>query len=462
MAGLGHRIGPFELLERVAGGYRTSLYRAIRPDTSRPPRDAAIRMADDPEDAEAATLIHREYIALRAVHGDPHFPQVIGHYSGQAALAVTWLEGVSLADLIRARADRLVDINATTIVDVLVELAEALRRLNAVPHSGTPLLHGHLGSQRVTLGVDGEVYITGLGTRPRGRLPAYTAPEQAAGAFVDWRADQWALGAIGVELLLGERLYTDATSPETLARQGAVGPWVEAIQQQWPPIGRVLRRVLAPAAGDRYQSSDALLHDFMAARRLLGGLSQRRSLARQVAAHRDRLSAQRPPATRIDPRAEPSPQAPTQPQPIPPPPGTPVIVVAEESYAYATPAHALRPTPEPAPQQPRMPRPVAPEHTTNTHRPPPMPMGSAAISTVGNADDQEVTEPFPREDSDMVRREARIFQAAPLSAPGIDDDDEDTPLPSAVALQPNEIAGMIFATMFAVLGLYYLFTRLWV
>jgi serine/threonine protein kinase len=414
-------------------------------------------MADDPEDSEAAELIGREYQMLRAVNGTPYFPQIIGHYAGQAALAVTWIEGATLTDLIQARADRLVDINITTSIDILVELAEALRRLHAAAPSGQPpLLHGHLGCQRVTLSVDGDVYVTGLGVRPRGRLPAYTAPEQAAGAFIDWRTDQWALGAIGVELILGERLYTGTETPSASAREGVVRLWIERIGRQWPPIGRVLRRTLAPAAGDRYQSNDELVHDLMAARRTAGGLSQRRGLARKVTALRQRLSVQRPPATPIDPRQDPAPEVPAQPRPVSPPKNAPVIVVNEET-PYSPPPKPRQPYATTAPL-PRMPTPVAPvfesDHAMSDlfgpmpGDPPPREDPAALLPAVGIALE-------PGEELEPTEL------SAPPRRSGEDIEDDDTPA-SAVALQPSELAGMFFAILFAILSLFYLFTRLWV
>lgn len=470
MAGLGHRIGPFELQERVAGGWRTSLFRGVRPDTSRPPREAAVRMADDPEDTEAADLIQREYLALRAVNNDPRFPQVIGHYAGQAALAVTWIEGATLADVVQARNDRLLELSPATVADILVELAEALRRLHAVPHDGTPLLHGHLGCQRVILSTDGSLFVTGLGVRPRGRHPAYTAPEQAAGAFIDWRTDQWALGAIGIELLLGERLYDGTDAPVKAASDGDVGPWVERVGRQWPSLGRILRRTLAPAAGDRYQTSDELIQDLMAARRAVGGLSQRRGVARKAHAFRDKLSAQRPPATPIDPRPEPAAAQPAQPRPVSPPKHTPVIVVSEESdYSPAPPAPQPR-TPDIQPTQPRRtPTPIAPPRpgvvsdmalsamfATPSATPAPV---SVSVEPELEAD-LEPTEPLHDPFDEVL--EPTVMNRPPTPPGTTDHDLDDDKRRDPIALQPSEIAGMVLGILFAVLGLYYLFTRLWV
>ena len=132
MAGLGHRVGPFDLIERIASGRRTSLYHAVRPDSSRPPNAAAVRMADDLEDADAVGQIEREYAVLRAL-SDARFPEVIGHYAVQAALAVAWIEGVTLTDVVQARADGLVELNPATALDILTELSAGLRHAHSRP-----------------------------------------------------------------------------------------------------------------------------------------------------------------------------------------------------------------------------------------------------------------------------------------------------------------------------------------
>ena len=147
MAGLGHRVGPFELIERIASGRRTSLYRALRPDSSRAPRQVAIRMADDPEDAEVAAQIVAEYRVLREAT-DPRIPKVHGYYAGQAALAMSWVSGVSLTDVIVAARDGLISLDVATITDILIEIAGALRHAHAITGLPHPVVHGHLGSQR--------------------------------------------------------------------------------------------------------------------------------------------------------------------------------------------------------------------------------------------------------------------------------------------------------------------------
>ena len=120
-----------------------------------------------------------------------------------------------------------------------------------------------------------EGHRPGFGASPRGTFAAYTPPEQAAAAFLDARSDQWTLGAIGVELLLGERLYTGVSDRREAAINGSVDPWITMLEQRFPSASRVLGRMLSPAAGDRYESDGEVIADLLA-------------LARQCAAPADR------------------------------------------------------------------------------------------------------------------------------------------------------------------------------
>lgn len=467
-SGLGHRIGPFELVERIASGRRTSLYRAVRPTGSRPPTQVAIRTADDPEDIGAAEMIRDEYLAIRDLH-DPRIPRVIGFYAGEAALAITWVEGITLTDAAQAVRDRLIEIDPVTTVDILIEAGQALR----VAHN-LGRIHGHLGSQRIMLTPEGEIMILGIGVAARGRHPAYTAPEQAAGAFVDWRVDQWSLAAVGVELLLGARLYDNAEAPLQAAMQGAVAPWLHKIQQRAPAVARPLGRMLAQAAGDRYPDESAMLKDLMTARRELMRPSRRRALARQVLAFRDRLSVQKPPPSLVEPRPPPTPVRSTQPRPVDPPPRKVPVIITREEADFAPPPPQPRTTVVEPPGPRRRPRPVAPV------RPPPPPLTDLEPLpgfddpedepelTVGSPelepteallqDDLEATELYntPQLIDDPAFEEALIENEDTQGEAGNPDDEE-----APRSFQPTEMAAAALAGLFTTFGVVYLLYTLW-
>lgn len=271
---IGERVGPFQLESLISDGEGVSLYRAIRPEGSREPRVVAVRVADNPSDTNAAAVIRNEYEVLRHLN-DNRIPRTHGFYASQPALSLSHFEGVSLSEIIRLWQDEALTINVATAIDILMEIAQALRSAHATKREGIPIVHGHLGANKILLAPNGRVIVQGFGASPRGTFAAYTPPEQAAAAFLDARSDQWTLGAIGVELLLGERLYTGVTDRREAAINGAVEPWITMLEQRFPSASRVLGRMLSPAAGDRYESDGEVIADLLA-------------LARQCAAPADR------------------------------------------------------------------------------------------------------------------------------------------------------------------------------
>jgi serine/threonine-protein kinase len=94
---------------------------------------------------------------------------------------------------------------------------------------------------------------TALGT------PAYMAPEQAAGdPHVDHRADLYALGCIGFELLSGASPFANRTAQQTLAAQVSERP--EALDRRRPGVPPALALLVGPLLekrpADRPQSAE--------------------------------------------------------------------------------------------------------------------------------------------------------------------------------------------------------------
>lgn len=471
MSGLGHRIGPFELIERVASGRRTSLFRALRPDSSRAPREVAVRMADDPDDAETTAQIAAEYHVLRECT-DPRIPKVHGYYAGQAALAMSWIKGVSLTDVIVAARDGLISLDVPTIADILIEIATALRHAHSIHNLGHPIVHGHLGSQRVMLTEEGEIVVLGLGASPRGSHCGYLAPEQASGAFQDWRSDQWALGAIGVELLLGQRLYEGTDEPDKAAIIGDVRPWLEAAAPISSELLLPIRRTLATASGNRYQEESGLIRDLLAARRNIEGLGHRRAIARNVMAMQHRLSQQRPAVAPIQPRVD---RAATTSTPAPvPPPTTP-----PRQHRRRTPVVLSPPQPKPEPTReiwedpawlkpvsaPARPVPVQPVEVPDRPRSirvnPTLTPDDEGLAYTESTTDPVILEPTETLES-VEELEATEYYSEADAPYDFPEEASDAPVSVLLStLQPSEIAGMVLGLLFSVLGTIYLFTRLW-
>jgi len=315
---IGQRVGPFELAERIEGDGTATLYRAIRPAGSREPRVVAVRMADDPRDERAAAWIRNEYDILRALSEPPHpaLPRPYGYYASRVAVAIEDIDGVSIAEALQLRHEGRVPVDAATVLEILVELAQALRHAHSTTGPQGPIVHGHITPDLVHLTRDGQVKLLGFGREATRRAPAYTPPEQAAGAFQDARSDQWAVASLGLELLLGQPVYSGADDPMALALNGRVGPWLDRLERRWPEVCRVFARCLAPAAGDRYAREADLVRDLLAASRTLGGRADVRALAGRVAALLPQPAPiTPPPAAAPAPAAAPTPPAPEGPGP---------------------------------------------------------------------------------------------------------------------------------------------------
>ena len=294
------RIGPFELAECLGEGAGTRLYRAIRPHGARPPYEVCIRIATNPLDPVVAAAIRAEYETLRAMD-NPRVPRAFGHYADESALAMSYYAGASLADAIQARNDGLVNITISSALDFAIEIAHGFRHAPSMTGPGNQkIVHGHLGPQRIRITPAGELVLVGFGCVPRGRHPAYTAPEVANGSAATPRSDQWTLGSILVEMIVGERLYAAAANVEEAVREGDVAYWVQQAAEQHPELGGPLRTMLAADPAQRFAENHQLLKALLAAGRKIGGTVNRRSFATAVMAHGNRLSRVRPERASLD------------------------------------------------------------------------------------------------------------------------------------------------------------------
>lgn len=222
-----------------------------------------MRLAEAPRDEQAGAWVRHEYDVLRALD-DPRIPVAHGYYSSQVAVALTHVDGLSLQQVFDLRRDGELQLDIATSLDIATELAQCLRHAHSAAGPDGPIVHAQLDPDSVMLRRDGQVVLTGFGTAPRPRPPGYTSPEAAAGAFLDARTDQWCLGALLVEMVLGLPLYTGTNAPDRAAIECRVEPWVARIEQRHPAVARVVARLLSPAAGARYPREMELISDLLA------------------------------------------------------------------------------------------------------------------------------------------------------------------------------------------------------
>lgn len=188
----------------------------------------------------------------------------------QPWLAMEYVEGEPLTAY--AQRQRL---SPRARVALLLEVCEAV----AAAHARL-VVHRDLKPGNVLVGVDGrvklldfgvakvladEVDLTGQGCA--GFTPAYAAPEQVAGGEISMATDVYALGVIGLELLLGERdagLRSLPASQQVLrieATESAPATRRELVRFLRGDLDNVLRRCLLEEPERRYPGAQALADD---------------------------------------------------------------------------------------------------------------------------------------------------------------------------------------------------------
>jgi len=202
----------------------------------------------------------------------PHILTV--HDSGVADgllyYVMPFVEGESL----RARITREGGLPIGDVVRILREVADALAtaHANGVVHrdikpdnillSGRHALVADFGVAKAISESAGRNNVTTVGIALG--TPAYMAPEQAAAdPHVDHRADIYALGVTGYEMLTGEPPFVRRTPQEVLAAHVTEpAPAVSVRRQSVPPaLDALIAKCLLKQPADRYQSADEIVSD---------------------------------------------------------------------------------------------------------------------------------------------------------------------------------------------------------
>jgi eukaryotic-like serine/threonine-protein kinase len=281
----GARLGPYEVLSPLGAGGMGEVYRAR--DT-RLGRTVAIKILPEAVAGhpERVSRFEREARSASALT-DPHVVSVfdVGH-EGDAFYFVTEIvEGGSLREQLARSA-----LPLRRALDLAGQIASGL----AAAHE-QGIVHRDLKPENVLLTKSGDAKISDFGlakltdqsSEPDSHLPtsdglktsegivlgtvSYMSPEQARGAALDFRSDQFAFGSVFYEMLSGRPAFHRPSAAETLS----------AIMRDEPPplrfvepgipanVAWIVERCLAKEPGGRYASTrDLALELQLAADRL--------------------------------------------------------------------------------------------------------------------------------------------------------------------------------------------------
>ncbi|HEY5922262.1 MAG TPA: serine/threonine-protein kinase [Kofleriaceae bacterium] len=246
-------------------------------------RPVALKLlrANDPE-------LGRRFLRERLITARLQHPAILPIYDagtldgGEPFFAMRMVSGKTLD---RAAA------GASTLEERLRLLPAVIGVADAIAYAhGEGVIHRDLKPQNVLVGPFGEVVVLDWGIARVGRevdeavattaepageqadgvtragevlgTLAYMAPEQAAGAPVDERADVFGLGAILYQVITGEAPNEDRTSIDSAAKSVAhVAGDLARFPDLPPELVAIIERAMAPAAADRYATAQDLAED---------------------------------------------------------------------------------------------------------------------------------------------------------------------------------------------------------
>jgi len=276
-------LGSYEIVGPLGAGGMGEVYRAR--DT-RLSREVAIKVLP-PDLASDAHRLERFEKEARTASGLNH-PNIvtiydIGESDGTSFIAMELVEGKTLRELLVSGA-----LPVKRLLSIAAQAADGLAKAHAAG-----IVHRDLKPENLMVTKDGLVKIldfglaklaptgfessggTNLPTMTRGTeagtvlgTVGYMSPEQASGEPVNFRSDQFALGAILYEMAAGRRAFERSTPVQTLTA---------VIESEPEPLGAIapktptnlvwiVERCLAKDPEERYGSTKDLARDLAAMR----------------------------------------------------------------------------------------------------------------------------------------------------------------------------------------------------
>jgi Tol biopolymer transport system component len=304
----GTRLGEgYEILGALGSGGMGEVYRAR---DVRLGREVAIKVLPPDVAADPARMARFEQEA-RAASALNHPNIVTLHDLGRVGSST-----FQVLELVAGRTVRDVAADGPLPLRRALTIAEQIAAGLAAAH-GAGIVHRDLKPENVMVRDDGVVKILDFGLAKLERAPfdsgshvatatgatapgmvlgtvGYMSPEQARGAAVDFRADQFSLGAMLYEMIGGARAFRGDSTVQTLSAIIEKDP--EPVARLRPGVPRplvwIVERCLAKEPGERYASTVDLARDLARAREELSEVSHAGEVPAPAAARsRRRLGA---------------------------------------------------------------------------------------------------------------------------------------------------------------------------
>jgi serine/threonine protein kinase len=279
------RFGDYEILGCVGKGGMAEILLARESGAQGQARPVVIKrvLPEIANDLGVVTMFRDEARLVMALD-HPNICRIyeVGQVGGRWFIAMEWIHGASLSDMIDAAlhvdpktgATRAQFLPASAVAHLITVVARALdyaHRATDKRGESLRLVHRDVSPQNIMVGFDGTVRLLDFGLAKattqtyktesgvvKGKL-AYLAPEQWQGGTLDGRADLFALGLCLYEALTGHVLYQRERAIDTMtAVANDPAPDPRALRPQLDPrFTGLLKTALQKKAADRFQTGDA-------------------------------------------------------------------------------------------------------------------------------------------------------------------------------------------------------------
>ena len=257
----------YELQREIGGGGMGTVYQALDRELNRTVAVKVLRPELAP-DLRNLLRLKRELVLAARVN-DEHVVRVhdIGAVDGRALIAMDWVDGESLAQLL----GRVHSLPPSQVYTFAVQIVHALCAIHAAHVVHRDLKPGNLLIRR-----DGQILVSDFGlarsaepqdlaltqTGEAGGTPRYMAPEQLAGLPADARSDLYSFGMVLLEMLTGTTAL-ESLAPLRLRLLAASGDRERRSSElhKLAILEGVIRGCLYPDRTERYASADAVCHD---------------------------------------------------------------------------------------------------------------------------------------------------------------------------------------------------------
>ncbi|MDP9036069.1 MAG: serine/threonine protein kinase [Myxococcota bacterium] len=230
------RLGPYELIQRLATGGMAEVYLARRAGPHGFQKTVAVKriLPQFARDADfVAMFVDEARVCARLGH--PNIVQVFdfGEQDGELYMAMEYVDGTTGARLVRAAAASAEEIPLDVCLYITLSILRALEHAHSArDEEGKPLrlVHRDVSPGNVLIDRSGAVKLTDFGIaraaeierrtdagQLKGKL-GYMSPEQVVGRELDARSDIFTLGIVLAEMLILRPLFSGGKELDVLLR----------------------------------------------------------------------------------------------------------------------------------------------------------------------------------------------------------------------------------------------------